>query len=690
MEGSSSSVVASSSKQSDSMDVDEDMMTTPKPVRVIPATRPRANSLPLVAPDYAVGYIYSSEMMAHFCPSGHPEQPLRIQSIWQCLKKAGLTDKMKWLPIRAARKGEALLVHSEDHWNKVVAFQHMTEQQRADSEHFYDAMSLYVVPMTTRSSLLSCGGVIEAALAVARGELKKTFAIVRPPGHHAEPDEHMGFCFFNNVAVAARVVQMMTPVKKILILDWDVHHGNGTQRAFDNDPSVLYMSIHRYDRGEFYPCGPYGAVDSCGEGAGEGYSVNVPWPGPEMGDADYLYAFQKVIMPIALEFAPDLVIIAAGFDAAAGDELGECDVTPAGYAHMTHMLAGLAGGRMVVALEGGYNLKSISDSALAVTQILLGQAPEQLPPLQACEQATETVWLVARQQSKYWKSVDPKSCEPRQDVERISFDLPDILKKHRQYYLSKEHDMMQIPLLTPDQEDRFATQVMCSSDIFSNKTLVVFAHEFGNLRMELESSAVCDAHLERSYLIDVSKDVIDWVKRKGYAILDANLYSKPSDTLQVAISKAARGAKTKIVETPVDKLLMYLWDNYIQLSGADKIVFIGHGPGCKPLIDLLNTRAQSIKKSVKAIVQVVGPQIRGVVPRAVDDMREWYHARSLLVMSASHPMMTPIERPKDLRKHGFIVPVEEPRQIKLMSRALPAIEQFVAQMLSKPAQQAQA
>lgn len=160
--------------------------------------------------------------------------------------------------------------------------------------------------------------------------------------------------------------------------------------------------------------------------------MNIPWPEAGMGDSDYIHAFQKIVMPIAMEFAPDLVIsrcpfpssqskklttfcaVSAGFDAAAGDDLGECEVTPTGYAHMTHMLAGLAGGRLVVALEGGYNLDSIRNSALAVTQVLLGEAPPEMPPMVASEAATETVWLVAKEQSKYWQSVDPKSCEPRE------------------------------------------------------------------------------------------------------------------------------------------------------------------------------------------------------------------------------------------------------------------------------------
>lgn len=182
----------------------------------------------------------------------------------------------------------------------------MTAQDIVDSEAYYTELSLYVNPQTPAAAKLSCGGVIEATLSVARGLMKKAFAIVRPPGHHSEPDEHMGFCFFNNVAVAAKVVQQLTPVRRILILDWSVsvfprscrlltpslitkghtprfvatsfnisHSsfwvvGNGTQRAFYDDPSVLYVSLHRYENGTYYPNGPFGSMISCGDGPGEG------------------------------------------------------------------------------------------------------------------------------------------------------------------------------------------------------------------------------------------------------------------------------------------------------------------------------------------------------------------------------------------------------------------------------------
>lgn len=215
-----------------------------------------------------------------------------------------------------------------------------------------DGDSVYFNAESFFCSRLSCGGAIETCDAVMAGTVKNAIAVIRPPGHHAEPHKAMGFCLFNNVCVAAKAMRRKYPAcTKVLILDWDVHHGNGTQTAFYEDPSVLYMSIHRYQGGKFYPEGPQGNLDQCGLGPGLGFNVNVPWETGGMCDGDYMYAFQRVIMPIALEFNPDLVIVSAGFDAAAGDTLGGCFVTPAGYAHMTHMLMCLADGKIVVCLE---------------------------------------------------------------------------------------------------------------------------------------------------------------------------------------------------------------------------------------------------------------------------------------------------------------------------------------------------
>ncbi|KAF7361827.1 Histone deacetylase clr3 [Mycena venus] len=637
---------------------------------------PRASSVPLHPSDATIGLVYDTKMALHcsMSPEGHPEAPERIVRIWKALVAHHYTAKAKMIPARQVLKQEALLVHSEDLWDKVEAIQHMSPQEFVDSERYYEQLSLYISKATTLSARLSCGGVIEACLAVARGELKKTFAVVRPPGHHAEPEEHMGFCFFNNVAVAARVVQQLTPIKKILILDWDVHHGNGTQRAFNDDPSVLYISIHRYERGEFYPCGPFGGLQSCGEGAGLGYSVNIPWPEKGMGDADYIHAFQKIVMPIAMEFAPELVIISAGFDAAEGDDLGECLVTPAGYAHMTYMLGGLAGGRLVVALEGGYNLDSITKSALAVTEIILGGAPAEMRSMVANEAAAETVWLVAMEQSKYWKSVSPKACEPQEDASSLAFSVPEILKLHRQYYLYSKHDMMQVPLVGAELEQRFSAQVMCTPDIFQKDTLVFMIHEFGNLRVELASSASCDVQLERSYLIDFSKELVHWVKTEGYSLLDVNLFPKPLGTDQPF-------PRPKSINELRKDIVTYLWDNYVQLCNATTIILIGHGPGCQYLMDLIDMRATSVMKSVKAVVQVVGHwPIRP--PKNALDLREWYRGNSFVALPSNHQLWSPDTRAKDLKKHGNLQRIDEEQSVKLIIKALPAIKVFVKAQLS--------
>ncbi|KAI3618931.1 histone deacetylase clr3 [Moniliophthora roreri] len=654
------------------MDMDVDPVPGPSNV-----SEPEpAQSSPPRESEQAVGYVYSAEMTNHFKASGHHEDPRRITRIWELVLKGEYHMKMKSIPIRPVKKQEILLVHSEDHWDKVLAIEHMTPQQIIDSEEYYEQLSLYVMQGTTRAACLSCGGTIEACLAVARGELQKAFAIVRPPGHHAEPDEHMGFCFFNNVAVAARVIQQTTNIKKILILDWDVHHGNGTQRAFYDDPTILYISLHRYEGGTFYPCGPFGALQSCGEGEGLGYSINIPWPEKGMGDADYLHAFHKVVMPIAMEFAPEMVIISAGFDAAQGDELGECLVSPAGYAHMTHMLSSLAGGRLAV---GGYNIESSANSAIAVLKVVLGEAPNELPPLTASEAGTETVWLVAKEQSKYWKSVDPKACEPREEVEAITFSIPEILKAHRQHYLYTEHGMMQVPLLGEELDKKFSSQIICSQDLFENNTMIVFAHEFGNLRTELESKTRCDVNLERSYLIDFSKELVAWIKKEGYSLLDVNIFPKPF-TAQV-ISRRSKSAPD------VGKqIITYLWDNYIQLSSAQNIILIGHGPGCYPIMELIENRTNSIGKTVKAVIQVVGHTKVPIVPKD-SDLRDWYTKHSYVVLPHNHRILGPETKPKDLRRHGSLCPIEESQPIKLIMRALPGIQGYIKATLGQNANQ---
>ncbi|KAK7041082.1 hypothetical protein R3P38DRAFT_2893111 [Favolaschia claudopus] len=483
--------------------------------------------------------------------------------------------------------------------------------------------------------------------------------VVRPPGHHAEPEEHMGFCFFNNVAVAARVVQNLTPLKKILILDCD--------------PSVLFISLHRHDGGDFYPYGPFGDLDSCGEGLGLGYSVNIPWPENGMGDADYIHAFQKVIMPIATEFDPELVIISAGFDAAEGDDLGECLVTPVGYAHMTYMLAGLAGGLLAVALEGGYNLDSITKSALAVTEIIMGGAPPEMGPMVASEAGARTVWLVARQQSQYWKSLNARACEPEGlpcaaasyssyktvvPTEANSPPLPtqEILKLHRQHYMYSEHGMMEVPLVSAELEQRFSGQVICSPDVFQCETLVFVVHEFGNLRVEMSASVMRDAQLERANLIEFSKDLVTWVKAEGYSLLDVNLDQK---------------------QKVYAHLITYVWDNYVMLSSARNIVLVGHGPACQQLMDLIDMRETSVVESVRSVIQVVG-HWPPCLPSRPENLK-WYRCHSFLALGCDHSIRRKVQ---EVEWHGHVLDVDEDRSVALFAKALPDIKRFVKAQLS--------
>ena len=218
---------------------------------------------------------------------------------------------------------------------------------------------------------LAVGGLIDLAVEVMEERVNNGVAIIRPPGHHAECHKMMGFCLYNNVAVAANVIQKKYK-NKILIVDWDVHHGNGTQNIFYNSEKVLYFSIHRSDNGDFYP--GTGMVEEFGAENGLGFNVNVPLPGPNLGDHEYIAVWEKILLPIARQFKPDLVFVSAGFDAALGDPLGKMEVTPACYAYMTRSLLEATNGKLIIVLEGGYNLTAISASMKMCVHALLGDS----------------------------------------------------------------------------------------------------------------------------------------------------------------------------------------------------------------------------------------------------------------------------------------------------------------------------
>ncbi|XP_070815919.1 histone deacetylase 7-like isoform X2 [Chaetodon trifascialis] len=381
---------------------------------------------------FTTGLVYDAQMQKHQCTCGdnsrHPEHAGRVQSIWSRLHERGLRSQCEPIRSRKATLEELQSVHSEKH---VLLFgTNPLHRLKLDNRKLAGILSQRIFVMlpcggvgvdidtiwnelhTSAASRIAAGCVTELALKVAQGELKNGFAVVRPPGHHATHSSPLGFCFFNSVAIAAKQLQHKLNVSKILIVDWDIHHGNGTQEAFYNDPSVLYISLHRYDDGNFFPgSGDPGEV---GAGAGKGFNVNVGWMGgldPPMGDAEYLAAFRAVVMPIAHEFSPDVVLVSAGFDAVEGhsSSLGGYKVTAKCFGFLTRQLMSLAGGRVVLALEGGHDLKAICDASEACVSALLGMEVEPLSQSvldqKPCDNAVQSLKRVIQVQGEYWQSV---------------------------------------------------------------------------------------------------------------------------------------------------------------------------------------------------------------------------------------------------------------------------------------------
>ncbi|XP_003462634.1 histone deacetylase 6 isoform X1 [Cavia porcellus] len=364
------------------------------------------------------GLVYDQRMMNHcnVWDSHHPETPQRILRIMRHLEELGLAGRCVTLPVRPATEAELLTCHSAEYVERLRATEKMKTRELHREGANFD--SIYICPSTFTCAQLATGAVCCLVEAVLSGEVLNGVAVVRPPGHHAEQDAACGFCFFNSVAVAARHAQAISGrTMRILIVDWDIHHGNGTQHIFEDDPSVLYVSLHRFDRGTFFPMGDEGASSQVGRAAGTGFTVNVAWNGPRVGDAEYLAAWHRLVLPIAYEFNPELVLVSAGFDAARGDPLGGCQVSPEGYAHLTHLLMGLANGRIILVLEGGYNLTSISESMAACTHALLGDLPPQLPLLRppqsgALASITETIQVHHR----YWRSLRVTKVEDKEGL----------------------------------------------------------------------------------------------------------------------------------------------------------------------------------------------------------------------------------------------------------------------------------
>lgn len=332
----------------------------------------------------------------HLADFPHVESPERLRVIYDMLEAEDMAGKFVTISPRSATHDELAWIHSPSHIERVAA-----TDGKAHASLDPDTQT---TPHSYQAAILAVGGLFSLVDKIVDGTIKNGFALVRPPGHHAEKDRAMGFCLFNNVALGARYAMKTYGLKKILIVDWDLHHGNATQHSFYEDPDVLYFSTHQYPH---YP--GTGSLEEVGRGNGKGFTVNVPlFPGH--GDTEFFKIFEQVLCPIGRAFKPELIFVSAGFDTYVADPLGGMRVTPEGYAAMTRLIMQLAGacssGRVAITLEGGYHLTGLRESVKAVLKELVGESILTDDDLEGLEKGAipPIVNEVMQVQGSYWSS----------------------------------------------------------------------------------------------------------------------------------------------------------------------------------------------------------------------------------------------------------------------------------------------
>jgi acetoin utilization deacetylase AcuC-like enzyme len=331
----------------------------------------------------------------HCMEADAPECPARLDVLQAMLREPAMGRHFVEIPARPVGRRSLEEVHAPAYIDRL-------EATAAQPRVYFDE-DTSTSPGSHEAALLAAGGLCRAIAKVHTGALDNAFALVRPPGHHAERAQAKGFCLYNNVAVGARFAQHELGLRRILIVDWDLHHGNGTQNCFADDPSVLFFSTHRAFA---YPY--TGRLRDVGKGRGKGYTVNIPLL-PGFGNGEYLALFQMILSPIALSFKPDLVLVSAGFDIHVDDPMGGMRVTPEGFAGLTRLVMNIADaccrGKLVMSLEGGYDLEGLRDSVRRVLREMAGLQTADTAALMASadpRRLAYPLWRVQRIHGRYW------------------------------------------------------------------------------------------------------------------------------------------------------------------------------------------------------------------------------------------------------------------------------------------------
>lgn len=338
------------------------------------------------------GIVKDARYLDHDMGASHVENPKRLTAIYDMID-LDFPFPLEKIQPRAANNDELIWTHSLSLINRIKDTSGI-ERVSLDPDTSTSALSY-------DTALLAVGGLLESCRAVMEGKIQNGFALIRPPGHHAEASQAMGFCLFNNVAVAADYLLNIFGLKRLMIIDWDIHHGNGTQHSFYDRSDVLYFSTHQFP---FYPgTGHWGEI---GEGEGKGYTVNVPLSG-EKGDSEFLYIFKNILSPIAAEFKPDFILVSAGFDISASDPLGQMNVSTSGFGALTLELMSLAKilcqGKILFTLEGGYDLQGLRDGVKQVLLHLSGNASDPGIKASCSPQLEKELQSVFEIQRKFWK-----------------------------------------------------------------------------------------------------------------------------------------------------------------------------------------------------------------------------------------------------------------------------------------------